>query len=37
MAGVSMKAGGRQMFSDFNRKTVLGLSRAIPVINGGGF
>ena len=29
--------GGRQMFSDFNRKTVLGLSRAIPVINGGGF
>ena len=29
--------GGRQMFSDFNRKTVLGLSRAISVINGGGF
>lgn len=29
--------GGSQMFSDFNRKTVLGLSCAISVINGGGF
>ena len=30
-------AGGRQMFNDFNRKTVLGLSCAISAINGGGF
>lgn len=37
MAGVIRMGGGSKMFSYFNRKTVLGVSLAISVINGGGF